>query len=207
MEWYGEHNFEKVQWYFCKFAVFQWYMRNYPLKVCLPILHHPILDVGIPPEHQQIPLRLDLRTRLVLSCLLQMPLQIASGLLRRLSDSIYSQAPPDARETPLATAAAVNDTAITDSDQDATPGNLSLTLPDPPAPQEIVSADANPPQPTSPLDNFATRSVHQANARRRQPSITISTPDVNMQTALRKRILDIQILALPEREKARRIQV
>jgi hypothetical protein len=133
-----------------------------------------------------------------------MPLQIASGLLRRFSDSIYSQAPPDARETPLA---AVNDTSITDSDQDATPGNLSLSLPDPPAPQEIVSADANPPQPTSPLDNFAPRSVHEASARRRQPSITISAPDVNIQTALRKRILDIQILALPEREKARRIQV
>jgi hypothetical protein len=135
-----------------------------------------------------------------------MPLQIASGLLRRLSDSIYSQALPDVRETPVATPGA--DTAMTDSDQDATPDNLSLILPDPPALEEIISADENPPQPTSPpLDNFATR-LHETSAPRRQSSIpTTSTPDVNMQTALRKRIMDIQTLALPEREKARRIQV
>jgi hypothetical protein len=84
-----------------------------------------------------------------------------------------------------------------------------IAIPDPPSLQELVASEDGTPPPTSPpLDNFATQAVRETGARRRQSSASpIATPDVNVQTALRKRIRVIQLMALPEHEKARHIQV
>jgi len=52
------------------------------------------------------------------------------------------------------------------------------------------------------------RSSRNAGGRRRQSSIpTSASPDVNAQSVLRRRILEIQQLDIDEREKARRVQV
>jgi hypothetical protein len=138
-----------------------------------------------------------------------MSLQIASGLLRRLQDTIYASAPRDVREVQFATHGPVDDpTAMAGTEPDAGSADSALVLADPTSStQEVTSQDI--PAPTSPtFDNFATRSVHDTSARRRQASIPmLVTPDTNAQTELRKRILEIQTLALPEREKSRRIQV
>src|SRR6202022_3358404 len=137
-----------------------------------------------------------------------MVLQIASGLLRRLPDSIYASAQPEAQETQVATQGSISDsTSMADLTPDSTSYDPSLVIADNATQETLVSDDYSPP-PTSPLENFATRSVHETSARRRQSLTAVAvTPDVNAQTALRKRILDIQTLDIPEPEKARRIQV
>ena len=57
-------------------------------------------------------------------------------------------------------------------------------------------------------ENVPSRQIQDSNTRRRQSSNPlICPPDLNAQTVLRKRILEIQSLNLPERDKARVVQV
>ena len=69
-----------------------------------------------------------------------------------------------------------------------------------------------PPIPTfssvSSLETSATRQMHETSPRPRHPPNPLSlAPDVSSQILLRKRILEIQALNLPEGEKARLVQV
>jgi hypothetical protein len=78
-------------------------------------------------------------------------------------------------------------------------------------PRPALSSDDQSPSPsTSPsFDNFTSRPMPESSTRRRHSSnpATTSAPDVSAQTALRKRIVEIQMLNLAEREKAHRVQV
>jgi hypothetical protein len=148
-----------------------------------------------------------------------MPLPVASDILRRLQNTIYQpwedthqpatlHSPHSAPSAPSANPTSLN--TNTDTEADSSRNDLhnfnfgahgSTTSPSPSSP---------PPQSSSPpFENLYPRPASElSNTRRRQPSTpAVSAPDVNAQSGLRKRILEIQSLGLPEREKARLIQV
>ena len=147
-----------------------------------------------------------------------MPLPVASDILRRLQNTIYQ--PWDdthqpatldsAHSAPSAISANPTLNTNTDTETDSSRNDLhnfnfgahgAPTSPSPSSP---------PPQSSSPpFENLYPRPASElSNTRRRQPSTpAVSAPDVNAQSVLRKRILEIQSLSLPEREKARLIQV
>src|SRR5277367_593843 len=149
-----------------------------------------------------------------------MPLQVASDILRRLQNTIYQPwedtreaATLDSSHNPPSTTSANSTSLDTDTEVDSTvpPRNdlhsfnfgahgatTSPSLSSPPAQSSSPTFDNLIPRPASELTN----------TRRRQASTpAVSAPDVNAQSLLRKRILEIQSRGLPEREKARLIQV
>jgi len=136
-----------------------------------------------------------------------MPLPVASDILRRLQNTIYQ--PWEDTHQP-ATLDSAHSATNTDTEADSSRNDLhnfnfgahgATTSPSPSSP---------PPQSSPPpFENLYPRPASElSNTRRRQPSTpAVSSPDVNAQSLLRKRILEIQSLGLPEREKARLIQV
>src|SRR5579859_4733346 len=140
-----------------------------------------------------------------------MPASIASSFLRRIQDTLYAPSPPEAQEI---------DNATTEFEHDHPPSMIALDSRSSSEQQAaesrhprrpgLSSDDQSPTLSTSPaFDSYTSRPVPESSTRRRQPSIpsTTSSPDVSAQASLRKRILEIQVLNLPEREKARRVQV
>jgi hypothetical protein len=140
-----------------------------------------------------------------------MPLPVASDILRRLQNTIYQ--PWEDTQQPATLDSAHSAPTLntnTDTETDSSRNDLhnfnfgahgATTSPSPSSP---------PPQSSSPpFENLYPRPASElSNTRRRQPSTpAVSAPDVNAQSVLRKRILEIQSLGLPEREKARLIQV
>ena len=164
-----------------------------------------------------------------------MPIVVASDILRRLQDSLYALRPtlddttagPATRQprnhssvnlptTTTATAAAAPPDDAVLSPRASTPShsNLAFTrhsssssamLPDfdsderSQAPHTSAPFSLAPPVPQS----------HDPNARHRQVNglCPATQADPNAQSILRQRIIEIQALHLPERDKARRVQV
>lgn len=140
-----------------------------------------------------------------------MPASIASNLLRRIQDTLYAPSPPEAQEMDNATTEFEHDhpTSMNALDNESASEEQAAETGHPGRPG-LSSDDQSPTPSTSPsFDNYTSRPVPDSSTRRRQPSIpsTTSSPDVSAQASLRKRILEIQMLNLPEREKARRVQV
>jgi hypothetical protein len=140
-----------------------------------------------------------------------MPVSIASNLLRRIQDTLYAPSPTAAQEMNHATNDLGHDHPATMTALDPEPSSREeATDSTHIARPGLFSDDQSPTPSTSPsFDNYTSRPVPESSTRRRQSSnlATTSAPDVSAQAALRKRILEIQILNLPEREKARRVQV
>src|SRR6266496_40878 len=147
-----------------------------------------------------------------------MPLPSASHILRRLQNSIYSFRP--STEEIVETDAFPGPTPITETVMETldsrsfdlsnfnfsgqTNINISSSL------FEGTSADIlSPLQAPSPSqESIPTRHIQDSINRRRQSSNPlICAPDINAQIALRKRILEINSLNLPEHDKARKVQV
>lgn len=153
-----------------------------------------------------------------------MPLPGASDIFRRLQNSFYPVRPsPDVEE-------AVNIYETTEGSTSATriplegdfgyaeltsvsvvgrltmSSSLSENLLTP-----VLPSPSSPPssRPSSPLDPLSPRLAQDIDTRLRQSSNSKigSFADVDAETLLRKRILEIQSLNLPERETARRVQV
>lgn len=149
----------------------------------------------------------------------QMPLPVVSHVLRRFQNSIYPRQP--AEETPETATidAGPGSTQMAETDQEPTLDNRSLDLSfsgrmNPNASSSSLPEDPSTyilssPHSSSPLqDIVSTRQIQGTNIRRRQSSNSlICTPDFKAQVVLRKRILEIQSLNLPERENARLAQV
>ena|SRR5579859_3572674 len=141
-----------------------------------------------------------------------MPLQIASGFLRRIQDSFYAPAPREPRNPDTATieSHSLDPASIHQLDFESSPEIISPSVMPSDTDTRMIhtSEEYSSPQTSPSFENLGSRSVQETSARRRQNSIPMtSAPDLNAQSVLRKRILDIQELNLPEREKARRIQV
>jgi hypothetical protein len=163
-----------------------------------------------------------------------MPLStVGNEILRRLQDTIYSSRQfhemHDGHEEATAIRGPVGDHHTSTSAMDPVSGTGHPALDDerhhhitspsavslPMIPTEVSSPSSSPvppttiSQPSSPnLELMTARSLQDTNPRRRQYSNpSIAAPDINTQTVLRKRILEIQNLSLPEREKARLVQV
>jgi hypothetical protein len=152
-----------------------------------------------------------------------MPLPAASDIFRRLQNSIYPARPsPEVEETPniyevtdgsaltteiplgrafghaeLTNAGVVNGATMSSS---LSEDLLTPILPSPSLPHSS--------HPSSPSDPLSPRLMQDTDTRRQQSSNSkIASSDIDAQMLLRKRILEIQSLNLPEREKARRVQV
>jgi hypothetical protein len=140
-----------------------------------------------------------------------MSLSVASDILRRLQNSLYAFRPAEGEmEGPATTG---------DSDDDLSPsapvefgpipseGFLppsSSSYTSQPVTSSSTSLESVPPY----LGESGNSRPEPPPTRRRQSSIsTNSSPDVSAQVLLRRRILEIQGLNVPEKEKARRIQV
>jgi hypothetical protein len=160
-----------------------------------------------------------------------MPLPVASDILRRLQNTIYQ--PWEDNTQPTATRDSSNDnnnnnnhasspsmghgdveSNTNHSNEHQVPHDLhsfnfggghgAVSRSDPSSPPPQSSSPSSP----SSFENLYPRPASEMSTRRRQPSNpAASTPDVNAQSLLRKRILEIQSFALPEREKARLVQV
>lgn len=140
-----------------------------------------------------------------------MPASLASNLLRRIQDTLYAPSPAQTQEMDNATADSGHEqptsmpALASYSTSEQQPADVAHTR------SPLLSSDDQSPTPsTSPsFDSFTSRPVPESSTRRRQSSIPsiASSPDVSAQAALRKRILEIQVLNLPEREKARLVQV
>ena len=148
-----------------------------------------------------------------------MPLPVASHLFRMLQNSIYSfrasteemdetatfDGPPVAEaemESPL-------DNRSFDLSNFNFSGRINMNVSSSSLSEDPSVYILSPPQDSSPSqENAPLRQIQDSNTRRRQSSNPLTcTPDLNAQTILRKRILEIQSLSLPERDKARRVQV
>jgi hypothetical protein len=150
-----------------------------------------------------------------------MILPVASHILRRLQNSIYSQPPEEAQES--ATIENGNGSIATvEIDYEPTFDNRSLDLANFNFSRRMnsnASSSSLPEEPSTYIltprhgsstsqDTTSARETPSTHTRSRQSSNPlICTPDVNAQTVLRKRILEIQSLNIPEREKARLVQV
>lgn len=148
-----------------------------------------------------------------------MPLPTASGILRRIQDSIYtpssSPAPPSQEEMvgngrddisgATQTTPSFNQFATSINEVEQHQLHIPSMSPTP-SMENLVSSG-----PSVSSDHEGTssaRSTRETNDRRWQTSLpSTSSPDVNAQSFLRKRILEIQQLEIGEREKARRVQV
>lgn len=143
-----------------------------------------------------------------------MPLPVASDILRRLQNTIY-QPWEDTHEAATADSAhnapSTSNTANTEIVDSTTSPSNDLHNFDFGAHGAAASSSPSSPPPQSsspPFDNLYPRPASELSTRRRQGSTpAASAPDVNAQSTLRKRILEIQSLGLPEREKARLVQV
>ena len=164
-----------------------------------------------------------------------MPIVAASNILRRLQNSLYALRPalddaingPATRQsrnhssanllptTSTTVAAASPDDAVL-SPRAGTRGDSDLAMTrrsnSSSAGSPEFDSDERPPIPhTSASSSLATtaRQSHDPNARQRQVSglSPSTTPDPHAQSILRQRIIEIQALDLPERDKARRVQV
>lgn len=139
-----------------------------------------------------------------------MPIPVASDLLRRLQNRIYPPRPAyDPGEND--TVSSAGDTAsMSEVELESTSDNQSLDLSNFDTSSQISSSSSEslPQPPTPPIEGSSSGQVSGSSSRPRSSLAvpTASNPDVNTQAALRKRILDIQALNLPEREKARRMQ-
>jgi len=152
-----------------------------------------------------------------------MPLPVASDILRRLQNSLYQ---PWEDNHEAATLDSAHTAPASTTTTAATPSNaansaIDTTAVQPPrndlhnfnfgAHSATTSSSPSSPPPQSaspPFDNLYPRPASELSTRRRQASTpAASAPDVNAQSTLRKRILEIQSLGLPEREKARLVQV
>ena len=138
-----------------------------------------------------------------------MSLAVASDIFRRLKNCIYAfrSAEEEARDSP---------SVVPGGGGSAYLANNELAVEDQPTPRNSPSNRAESMQvlgyqelsQATPLFSAddSSRLAHDAAARRRG-SLTSSAPDGNPQATLRKHILEIQALNLPEHEKARRVQV
>ena len=140
-----------------------------------------------------------------------MPASMASNLLRRIQDTLYAPSPAEAQEMDHATADLGHDHP-TSTPALGPPSASEEQGADAVHPRRLVlsSDDQSPTPSTSPsFDSFTSRPMPESSTRRRQSSIpsATSSPDMSAQAALRKRILEIQMLNLAEGEKARRVQV
>jgi hypothetical protein len=149
-----------------------------------------------------------------------MPLPAASHILRRLQNSIYSfRASPEENDE---TATFDGPTAIMEAEMDPALDSRSFDLynfnfsdranmdaSSSSLAEEPSASLLSPPQFSSPSqDILPPQQIQDSNTRHRQSSNPLTcTPDINTQTVLRKRILEIQSLNLPETGKARRVQV
>jgi hypothetical protein len=103
----------------------------------------------------------------------------------------------DAVMSPRASTSSYSDSELSGTSPQSTTSTLS----------EFDSAERSPPYGPSTLA-AAVRQSHDTPVRQRQiSSPSPSTPDPNAQSVLRQRIIEIQALNLPERDKAKRIQV
>lgn len=149
-----------------------------------------------------------------------MPLPVASHILRRLQNSIYSfRASPEAMDEtatfdgPTRTAEVEMDSALDsrsfDSYNFSFSDSVNMDTSSSSLTEEPSASLLSPPQSSSPSqDILPPRQIQDSNTRHRQSSSPLTcTPDLNTQTVLRKRILEIQSLNLPESGKARRVQV
>ena len=142
-----------------------------------------------------------------------MPIQLATDILRRLQDTIYTRDSNTHNHTTTTSTASApmthNDHIVRDSDDHS----IDMTTSDSASSTTTSTSteDYSPPMLSPHFSQFTPRvesTTTSATSIRRQSSIvTPSTPDVNAQSILRKRILDIQLLDLDEREKASRVQV
>jgi hypothetical protein len=143
-----------------------------------------------------------------------MALSVASGIFRRLQNSIYTpRQPEEGLHGTFANAADDDSASMTTGEpsDDLSPALESSSGSEQPATLSLSSFD-DALRPTlqfsSGLDSLPLGEIHETSTRRRQPSNpSISAPDVNTQALLRKRISEIQNLNLPERDKAQRVQV
>ena len=150
--------------------------------------------------------------------LFKMPLPTASGILRRIQDSIYtpssSPAPPSQEEVvenghddisaAPQTTLSFNQSATSINEMEQHQLRIPPMSPTP-SMENLVSSG---PSVSSDHEDTSARSTRESNDRRWQTSSpSTSSPDVNAQSFLRKRILEIQQLEIGEREKARRVQV
>ena len=147
-----------------------------------------------------------------------MPLPVASHILRRLQNSIY----PFRASTEEEIATFDAPTPIMEAERESAldnhyfgwnnsdfSGRTNMNTSSSSLTEDPSSYILSPPQ-AIPLsqESVPPRQIHDSNTRRRQSSNPlICTPDINAQVVLRKRILEIQSLNLPERDKARRVQV
>jgi hypothetical protein len=139
-----------------------------------------------------------------------MPIQLPTGILRRLQDTIYNRDPEMTATTPPPSTIDSNETSSRNefATQTSDEGSVdTVRLEGDTSP--IGAEDYSPPFMTFQADQFSPRIQESTSttSRQRSSTSTLSAPDVNAQSILRKRILDIQLLKMPEREKAKRVQV
>ena len=143
-----------------------------------------------------------------------MPLAVASHMFRRLKNSIYPSQPAEEIPETATLDSADSSTAVTESNLEPTsdnrPHDLStfnfLSLVDSNASSSSLSEGASTFNLVQPHSSSASQDAVPPR-RRLSSNPSVNFLDANAQTILRKRILEIQCLILPEREKALLVQV
>ena len=143
-----------------------------------------------------------------------MTLAVASDILRRLQNSLYAFRLTEQNTQLLGTRVPETHEAASSTPLSREP-NTEDQLPlrsrsTPPTIQSTTTSPYNDWQQAPSSDTENSRTGDETSGHLRQSvtlNASISPPDGNAQSNLRKRILEIQSLELPERDKARRIQV
>jgi len=150
-----------------------------------------------------------------------MILPVACHILRRLQNTIYPPQPPEEMQQTATIEEGNGSISTMEIDHEPTFDSRSLDLANFNFSRRMNSNDSSSSLPEEPStyiltpnasspsqDTSSTRDTLSTHSRSRQSSgPLICIPDVNAQTVLRKRILEIQSLNIPEREKARLVQV
>jgi hypothetical protein len=151
-----------------------------------------------------------------------MILPVASHILRRLQNTIYPPQPPEEMQETATIENGNGSIPTMEIDHDPTFDSRSLDVANFNFSRRMnsnASSSSLPEEPSTYIltpqhwlspshDTTSARETPSTHTRSRQSSNPLTcTPDVNAQTVLRKRILEIQSLNIAEREKARLVQV
>lgn len=139
-----------------------------------------------------------------------MPVAVASDFFRRIQERICSPRPPEETQAET-TSVTSRDSSVSTSEMEleSTFEDELIDMATSDTSSDISSSSQSFPHRTL-LAETSSESEGLESAVQHRSSVTgLSgpSPDVNAQAALRRRILEIQALTVPEREKARRVQV